>query len=213
MSICAPIGVWGGTFDPVHFGHLRTALELCQQLKLGQVRFVPCQQPVHKDRVYATAEHRLAMLQLACAEQSAFYVDDRELTRNTPSFMIDTLISLRKEFPSIPLALLMGSDAFVNLPVWHRWQQLLHYAHIVVVNRPGYRLEVGSKLQSMLDKHKLDHANGLGRQLAGGILIQTTTALDISATLIRNQLRANLSPRFLLPDAVQAYIQTHQLYS
>lgn len=212
MSICAPIGVWGGTFDPVHYGHLRTALELCQQLKLEQVRFVPCQQPVHKERVYASAEHRLAMLRLACDDQAPFVVDDRELIRSTPSFMIDTLISLRKEFPSMPLVLLMGSDAFVNLPVWHRWLQLLHYAHIVVVNRPGYRLEVGSKLQSLLDKHKLDHTASLGQQLAGGILIQTTTALDISATVIRNQIRAKLSPRFLLPDTVHDYINTHQLY-
>lgn len=212
MSICAPIGVWGGTFDPVHHGHLRTALELCQQLKLGQVRFVPCQQPVHKERVHASAEHRLAMLKLACEGQTEFCVDDRELTRSTPSFMIETLISLRKEFPTIPLVLLMGSDAFVNLPVWHRWQQLLNYAHMVVVNRPGYSMEVGSKLQSMLDKHQLQQASGLSRQLAGGILVQTTTALDISATQIRNQMRAKLNPRFLLPDTVLDYIHSHQLY-
>lgn len=212
MSICAPIGVLGGTFDPVHHGHLRTALEIYQQLKLEEIRFIPCQQPVHKDRVYASAAHRLAMLQLACRDQSHFYVDDREMTRNTPSYTIDTLISLRKEFPSRSLVLLMGSDAFVNLPVWHRWLQLLHYAHIAIVIRPGHRLEVGSKLQSLLDKHKLEDPIQLGQQLAGGIVIQQTTPLDISATAIRNMIRAKQSPRFLLPDLVNDYIQQHHLY-
>lgn len=212
MSICAPIGVLGGTFDPVHHGHLRTALEISQQLKLEQIRFIPCQQPVHKDRVYASAAHRLAMLQLACRDQAHFYVDDREMTRSTPSYTIDTLISLRKEFPSRSLVLLMGSDAFVNLPVWHRWLQLLHYAHIAIVIRPGHRLEVGSKLQSLLDKHKLEDPIQLGQQLAGGIVVQQTTALDISATAIRNLIRAKQSPRFLLPDLVNDYIQQHHLY-
>ena len=132
-----PIGILGGTFDPVHYGHLRTALELFQILNLAEIRFMPCQIPVHKDEVHADPKHRLAMLELALAGTPEFKVDHRELQRSTPSYMIETLISLRKEYPDTPLALIMGSDAFINLATWNSWQELTDYAHIVVAIRAG----------------------------------------------------------------------------
>lgn len=137
MNTPKPIGILGGTFDPVHFGHLRTALELKQILDLQEIKFLPCHTPVHKELPSAHPHHRIAMLQLAIANESGFALDDRELRRATPSYMIETLTSLRQELNDTPLILIMGSDAFTNLPTWKNWQQLLDMAHIAVAIRAG----------------------------------------------------------------------------
>lgn len=207
------IGVFGGTFDPIHNGHLRVALEIQQILQLSQVRFIPCKQPVHKEHgPYATDQQRLAMVQLAIAQEPAFIADDREITRHTPSYMVDTLASLKKDYPKATLCLLLGLDSFLSLPSWHHWQSLLSYSHLIVMTRPGCLSNMGSALQQVFEQHQLDDMDGLQHNSAGSIYVQDVTSLEISATAIRSQLKAGLNPRYLLPDDVLSYIHQHQIY-
>ncbi|GAB4289281.1 MAG: nicotinate-nucleotide adenylyltransferase [Thiohalomonadaceae bacterium] len=207
------VGILGGTFDPVHFGHLRAALEAQEVLGLAEVRLLPCGQPPHREPPRASATDRLAMLELAAAGQPGLRVDRRELERSGPSYMVDTLASLRAELGAAPLCLLLGSDAFLGLPQWHRWRELLQLAHLVVLHRPGWTLEsVPVPLAEVLAAHRLATAAALTARPAGGILLQPVTPLDISATAIRAQIAAGRSPRYLLPDAVWDYIRRRDLY-
>ena len=209
-----PIGVLGGTFDPVHFGHLRPALELLETLDLAEVRLIPCGQPPHRKPPRATAAARLAMLELAVANQPGLRVDPRELERPGPSYMVDTLASLRAEFGTTPLYLLLGSDAFLGLPDWHRWQELPQLAHLVVMHRPGWALDddLAAPLAQLVDTRRVYEAAALAAQPAGNILLVPVTPLDISATAIRALIGAGRSPRYLLLDTVWEYIRAHGLY-
>lgn len=206
------IGLLGGTFDPVHFGHLRAALEVQQILHLSQVHFLPCQMPVHKNTTQTLAKHRLAMLTLATQSEPTFIVDTREVYRDTPSYMIETLQSLREEFKEASLLLLLGSDVFPELPTWHQWEHILDYAHIIIMLRPNKRLVLETALKQYLEQHTVHDAGILETETHGGIYVQAITALDISSTMIRYQLDAGLNPRYLLPDAVLAYIKEQNLY-
>src|SRR5579884_1723014 len=134
-----PIGLFGGTFDPIHYGHLRTAFELWQELRLAEVRFMPTGSPPHREQPLASAELRLRMVQAAVADQQAFVVDDREVRRTGISYSVDTLTELRGEYPDRSLCLLLGMDAFLGLPNWHRWRDLLDLAHVCVATRPGWK--------------------------------------------------------------------------
>ena len=136
-----PIGLFGGTFDPIHHGHLQTAERLCTDLKLTQIFFILCKQPVLKPAARATAQQRLDMLALALKNYSQFTVDKRELTRDTPSYTIDTLKSYQQEMPNTPLYFILGIDAFLQLPQWYQWQQLLDYCHLIIINRPNYKID------------------------------------------------------------------------
>lgn len=207
-----PIGIMGGTFDPIHYGHLRTAVELLQILDLAEIRFIPCQIPVHKDEVHAAPKQRLAMLELALTDTVGLKIDDRELQRPTPSYMIETLASLRQEYPDTPLALIMGSDAFINLATWKSWRELTDYAHIVVAIRAGKKMLLDSEMERFLNAHQDLDYGCVHESLAGKVFLQFVSALDISSTMIRCQLEAQYNPQFLLPDAVLAYIKTHHLY-
>lgn len=207
-----PIGILGGTFDPVHFGHLRTALEIQEILNLQEVRFIPCQMPVHKDKAHASPAQRLAMLNIALEGQAGFICDDRELTRNTPSYMLETLQSLRKEMPQTPLCLILGTDAFNGLDTWHQWEKLTNFAHIILVLRGNTAFNPTETLGAWLKEHKLDDPQGLYDNSAGYCYVQNITQLEISATHIRSQLAAGISPRYLLPDVVLNYIHEQGLY-
>ncbi len=211
----APIGVFGGTFDPVHFGHLRSALELLEQLLLQRLHLIPSAVPPHRDTPCATAEQRLAMLRLAVEGQPGFVVDEREIARPGPSFMVDTLASLRAEVGETPLCLILGVDAFLGLPGWHQWQRLTDLAHIVVAHRPGWSLHDTSMpqaLRQMVHGRWLTDATALRAQVAGGVLLQSVTQLDISATDIRERIAAEKSANYLLPVSVWQYIQKQDLY-
>lgn len=207
-----PIGIFGGTFDPIHNGHLYLARELYQQLDWQAVRFIPCQQPVLAKQAYATAQQRLTMLKLALANQPNWLIDERELKRSTPSYMIDTLSSLRAELPNIPLCLILGSDNLANLPQWHRWQELIALTHFVVAVRPGYALPTQGPVADLLQKRAITNPQQLQQQAAGSICISNITPPAISATQIRQQIAQGLTPHDAIPAVVWQYIQQQHLY-
>jgi nicotinate-nucleotide adenylyltransferase len=203
------IGVYGGTFNPVHYGHLRTALEVKELFDLEQLRLIPCHVPPHRDEPEVPAHLRLRMLEAAVADTDGFSVDRRELDRAGPSYMVDTLHSLRNEIGDTPLLLFIGADAFAGLERWYQWQRLFDYAHVVVMTRPGYaELDVSAFLQQRLGADRTQ----LSRQAAGYLVFQEVTALDISATAIRELVAAGRDPQFLLPDRVIELIRRHHLY-
>ncbi|MFA5982988.1 MAG: nicotinate-nucleotide adenylyltransferase [Methylococcaceae bacterium] len=204
------IGVFGGTFDPVHYGHLRSALEVANALNLRQVRLIPCSQPVHRAQPVALSTMRLAMLKLAVAHQVNLMVDDREINRPGPSYMIDTLASLKEEYTEEPLLLMLGSDSFKYLHKWERWQQLFDYAHMVVITRPSYTVQ---QLDDFLLARVTDKRADLSQLQAGKLYFQQVTQLNISATAIRALVAAHQDPSFLLPDAIINYIKQHKLYT
>lgn len=206
--------MFGGTFDPIHNGHLRCALELTQVLPVRQVHLVPCQIPPHRERPGATPEQRLAMLQLAVAGEACLQVDDRELRRPGPSWSVDTLMSLRQEYGAAqPLAMVLGWDAFLGLPGWSRREALLELAHLIVLARPGQGGEAEPALRELLEQHELKPGESLNATPAGRILrLSLPSAMQVSATYIRRLLAMQASVRYLLPDEVIEFIHTHQLY-
>lgn len=207
------IGLLGGTFDPIHFGHLRSALEIHQALDLAQVRLIPCYQPVHRKLPVASPEHRLAMVQHAIADEPALTVEDCEILRKGPSFTIDTLEYLQKNCPDTPLCLIMGIDALLGFTSWHRWEDILKIAHLVIAHRPQYQLPQTGIIAELLKQRLKHEASELHASIAGNIFFHPVTPLEISATDIRKQIAMRRSPRFLLPDSVYHYIEQHGVYS
>lgn len=216
LSGFAPIGLLGGTFDPIHFGHLRLAQELADALGLARVRFIPTGTPPHRNSPQVSGAHRLQMVRIAIAGNPVFEADDREIRREGISYTYDTLTELRNDLGERPLCLLMGADAFAALTTWHRWQELFDLAHVVIAHRPGFRLQqLQAALPAPLRKiylQRLADAPGMLRASAGSIVTREITALDISATLIRAMLAQGSSPRYLAPDIVLEYIDHNQLY-
>jgi nicotinate-nucleotide adenylyltransferase len=207
------IGVFGGTFDPVHVAHLRMALEMREQLQLDEVRLVPSHRPPHRGAPLASAQHRFAMLQLAVSDCDGLVADDRELRRDAPSYMVDTLRSLRDEVGSgSAIVLGMGADAFAGLATWHRWQQLFELASIAVFGRPGAGAVTDAGLQQQVDQRRVDVISKLASIPAGHIAFLEANALDVSATSLRAIIAAGRSPRFLISDRVADYIRQHGLY-
>ncbi len=204
------IGVYGGTFNPVHYGHLRTALEVSEQFALDELRLLPCAQPAHRAEPEVSADMRLQMLELAINGYPQFTCDTRELKRAGPSYMVDTLASIRTEIAlNTPLLLFIGTDAFNGLSTWHRWQSLSEYAHIVVMIRPHF--EPGILPDFYKDK-LADDRQSLKSCPSGKIYFQQVTQLDISATSIRQMFADQKNTSFLLPESVIKYIQAKQLY-
>lgn len=208
------IGILGGTFDPIHFGHLRPALDVAEILKLDEVRFIPCGQPPHREQPVASALQRLSMLRAAVSSHPKLKVDDRELSRQGPSYMVDTLASLKKDFPEKNLCLILGWDAFIHLESWHQWERLLELANIAVTHRPGWSVEqIGkhSELAKLIDERTVA-AEKLSSKAAGFITFIAVTQLDISSTQIRQQLQQGNSVSYLLPDKVEQLIINQHIY-
>jgi nicotinate-nucleotide adenylyltransferase len=203
------IGIFGGTFDPVHYGHLRSALEVKEVFGLNEVRFIPSAKPPHRQAPKASAAMRLAMLKLAIESQPGFVADTREIERDGPSYMILTLESLRRDFPRQALLLFIGGDAFNHLTGWHQWQRLFDYAHVVILKRPGYALP---PLDDFYKLRLVENKESLACAVSGSLYFQEITQLDISATAIRAMLSNSRDPRYLLPDVVLNYIRQHHLY-
>ena len=212
-SIQQAIGIMGGTFDPIHFGHLRTALELYQSYELAEVRLIPCYQPVHRKVPVASPEHRLAMVRSAMSDEKSLTVDDCEIQRGTPSYTIETLEELHKKMPNTPLCLIMGIDALLGFPSWHRFEDILNLAHLIVAHRPQYHLPHTGIIADLLKERLKHHSSALHECLAGNIILHPVTALEISASDIRKQIASGLNPRYLLPDSVYHYIKQHGVYS
>tara|TARA_B100000745_G_scaffold66171_1_gene38980 strand:+ start:51 stop:719 length:669 start_codon:yes stop_codon:yes gene_type:complete len=205
--------ILGGTFDPIHYGHLRLAEELRQALPVREVRLLPCFQPVHRGQPGATTQQRLDMLKLA-VEDSELNIDEKEIVRSGPSYMVDTLDALRHELgASTPIILAMGTDAFQSLPCWHEWERLLSQCHITVAQRPDYHTgSLPPALESKLNTSKVEQAKQLADLPFGRIYFYPMTPLAISATQIRTLVSQQKSLRFLLPNKVESYIKQHQIY-
>lgn len=211
-----PLGIFGGTFDPVHFGHLRLAEESIGHLGLGGVRWIPAGQPPHRGAPQVTAAQRLEMVRRSTAGNARFSVDASEVEAAAPSYTIHTLERLRRELGSTQsLVLLVGADAFAGLASWHRWRDILALAHIAVSHRPGFPVEMASLPEALaceFNARWLSDVAGLKASASGAIVTFAMTQLAISATQIRKLLANDLSARYLLPDAVLDYIQTNSLY-
>ncbi len=213
--IKAPIGIYGGTFDPIHFGHLRPNLELCELFALEHVRFIPSSIPPHREKPKSSSEQRLQMVASAIESEDGFILDQRELNRMGPSYMIDTLLSLRQSYPHNPLCLLLGMDAFLGLHQWHRWQEILDYTHIIVSQRPDTEFTDQtmwpSEIIDLYQQHQGDRTD-IHKQLHGIICLKQVTQLAISSSDIRQRLANKQSIRYLLPETVIDLIEYHQLY-
>ena len=206
------IGILGGTFDPVHIGHLRSALEVAELMQLDELRLLPNARPPHRDTPQVTPQSRLAMVRSAVANAPQLSVDARELTRDKPSYTIDTLESLRAELaPEDQLFLVLGWDAFCGLPGWHRWEELLQHCHILVLQRPDADVEPPFELRNLLAARSQSDPTAMSGP-AGHISFVWQTPLAVSATQIRQLLASGKSVRFLVPDAVLAYIEAYDLY-
>lgn len=201
-----PVGIFGGTFDPIHLGHLRTGFELLQLLSLAELRWIPVGDPGHREAPLASAELRLAMLRAAVADQPGFVVDDREMRRAGASFTIDTLEELRAELPGRPLCLVLGMDAFLGFTRWRRWQDILRLAHLVVAHRPGWERPMEGELGGLLAARGTTLAADLHAATAGRIYVHAVTQLEISSTGLRDIITSGRDPRFLVPDPVRTII-------
>jgi nicotinate-nucleotide adenylyltransferase len=207
------ICILGGTFDPVHFGHLRPALDVQQALGIARVHLLPCREPPHRAAPLATAEQRLELLQLAVANEPALGIDERELCREGPSYMVDTLESLRTEKANEPVCLALGMDALLGLNRWHRWQDIPALCHLVVMQRPGNPWPQQGELADWVNTARVTDVGVLERQAAGCVIGVPVTQMAVSSTQIRDLLAAGQSPRYLLPDAVLNRIRQEKWYA
>jgi len=206
------IAILGGTFDPIHFGHLRPALEI-SQLGFDEVRLMPCHVPAHRETPDCTAEQRLAMVELAVKNEPRLSVDTRELEREGDTFTVDTLTEMRSELGNdVSLNLVMGMDSFASLSSWHCWQQLIGLTNIVVTERPGVSLPTEGVMARFLKARQVASSEQLKQASNGRVLVQQLALLDISATRIRALINTGQSARYLLPESVWDYIEQHRLY-
>jgi nicotinate-nucleotide adenylyltransferase len=208
------LGIFGGTFDPIHHGHLRAAREVYERLKLSELRFIPAAQPPHRRQPQATAEHRFAMARLAIESEPGFATDDRELKRGGPSYTVLTLESLRAELgAAVPLCLLIGADAFLEFETWHRWREIPALAHLVVMRRPGSPATRDPATWPAWARERACHKSGeLAKAPAGRVLFVDISPQDISATRIREAIARGAPVADQLPEAVERYIRRHGLY-
>lgn len=205
------IGILGGTFDPVHYGHLRIAVECKEALGLDELRMIPCALPSHRNEPDANAQQRLEMLSLALLDIKDIIADDRELKRKGYSYTVDTLESLKKTFPEAVFYLIIGSDSFQNILQWHKWQSIVELANIVIAQRPDH----GNDQESLAGKtlaERFCSVDEIKNAESGKITCLGVSQLDISATRIRNLILEKRTLKFLLPDSVIQFIEKHNLY-
>lgn len=206
------IGILGGTFDPIHYGHLRPAQEVWRALALEEIRFIPAANPPHRPAPQASPAQRLAMVELAVAGIPGFRADDRELRRGGPSYTVLTLESLRAEFGDRPLCLLLGLDAFEGLETWHQWSRLPELAHLIVMTRPGWSFPADPALPAWARGRVCRDPRALSQTRAGNIYYQAVTPQAISATRLRHAIAQGESVEGLMPPAVWEFIRNHKLY-
>ena len=207
-----PIAILGGTFDPIHNGHLRLAVQMRDHLGLERMLLVPSARPPHRGVPGATPGQRAKWIRVATAGKSGLDLDDRELIRPGLSYTVDTLQSLREDLPNTPLCLVMGTDVLAQISSWHRWQDLLEFAHIVTVLRPGFDEQLPGPIEQWVAQHRTENIGDLSQSLAGKIYNADLPLLDISGTRIRNCIASNESPRYLLPEEVLRDINELGIY-
>jgi len=204
------IGILGGTFDPIHYGHLRPAYEVLQHAALSQIRFIPNQQPPHRERPWLDAEQRCELVDMAIQPVAEFVLDKRETQRDGASYMVDTLRSLRADFADDTLCLMMGMDAFNGFQRWHQWPDILDLCHLIVTTRPHYPwrdMPLDADLQNRISEQPDD----LKRSRHGQILLQSVTQLDISASQIRAALKHGQGTHFLLPESIREKLEQNAI--
>ncbi len=207
-----PLALFGGTFDPVHYGHLRCADEARQKLNLESMYLLPSGSPPHRGAPRASVRQRLDMLRLALPEFPQLEIDDRETLRSGPSYMVDTLAELKAEFPQRPLLLLIGQDAANQLHGWFHWQELFELAHIVILTRPGVTEEYRQDIGKQINRRLVSGVQEMLSSQAGGVLNLGVVSIDVSATTIQSIIRLGRSPQSMLPVAVLDYINENRLY-
>jgi nicotinate-nucleotide adenylyltransferase len=207
------ICILGGTFDPVHFGHLRPALDVQQALGIPRVHLLPCRLPPHRDPPQGSPDQRLELLRLAVADEPALDIDTRELVRKGASYMVDTLESLRAENAGESLCLALGMDALLGLESWHRWREIAELCHLVVMQRPGRQWPTQGALADLVSNAHTDLLGQLRERPAGCVFGVPVTQMAVSSTQIRALLAAGKSPRYLLPDAVLKRIEQEKWYA
>lgn len=208
MQLKRLIGINGGTFDPIHFGHLRPALEVLNALHLDEMRFIPAYQPVHRDTPQVSAEQRCEMIALAIHNQPKFLLDRIEIEMGGPSYMVNTLKKIKEQEPDATLVLMMGTDAFAKFDTWYDWQGILKLANLAVTHRPGEPVPAEGEVGRLFHQHWVPNLT----QDAGQIVDLPVTQLDLSATALRSYLSHGDSVDYLMPDSVARYIKEHQLY-
>jgi nicotinate-nucleotide adenylyltransferase len=207
------ICILGGTFDPVHFGHLRPALDVQQALGIECVHLLPCRIPPHRDMPRLTDAQRLALLRLAIEREPGLSIDERELRREGPSYMVDTLASLRAEIGDRPLCLALGMDALAGLDSWHRPERILDLCHLVVMQRPGTGWPRGGALEQRIEEARVAQVEALSACAAGRVLALPVTQMAVSSTRIRELLKHGRSARYLMPEAVLERILQENWYA
>jgi nicotinate-nucleotide adenylyltransferase len=207
-----PIGLLGGTFDPIHQGHINIAKHLLQELGLSSIHFIPNKLPPHRPPPHASAEHRLAMVQIATARYRDFVVNDMEIARPAPSYMIDTLRTLRSLIPNQPLCLILGIDQFIHFNQWYLWEKITELAHLVVVNRPDYALPEETWIKELLAHRQIHDTKLLGAEPSGKIFFVCMKPTAVSATEIRKKIKKQESIAQEVPAEILRYIQEHGLY-
>ncbi len=214
-----PIGIFGGTFDPVHFGHLRVIIEILENFDLEELRLIPCSTPPIKKAAVASNEQRLEMLRLAIAGHKNVSIDDIEIHREGPSYTVDTLVSIKEKQPDAPLYLFLGTDAFLSLKHWHRWHDILELAHIIVIHRPGWDIDsaetasdIDEEIKSILHTRLVHDKMALRKKETGNIILFPIRKLDISSSGIRDLIRNGKNPLHLLPQDVLDFIYARHLY-
>lgn len=207
------IGIFGGTFDPIHFGHIRPVTEVAAALPFKEIRFVPCRVPPHRPQPEAAPKQRWYMLTRVVGRTPGLVADDRELRREGTSYTVDTLEELRRELgPDEPLGLIMGSDAFGSLHTWHRWKDIPALAHIIVMRRPGATLPNQGEIADFLEGARLEDPADLSACPAGGVYVQDVTPQEVSSTAVRACIRGGGQPRYMIPGPVWSYIRRVGLY-
>jgi nicotinate-nucleotide adenylyltransferase len=212
MTQSSAIGIFGGTFDPIHFGHIEPVMQAAQQLNLDRIALIPCHIPSHKAPSAVASEHRLAMVRLVCQEYPIFYADDREIKRNKPTYSIDTLRELRACHPNSPLYFFIGMDSLLNLPTWYQSSRLFDLCHFVVCQRPDINDNKSREMLHLLQQRQANTLSELRNAPNGKIYFAKTAEIAISSTELRSRLLKGLPTDNYIPQTVRNYIAQHNLY-
>ena len=207
------LGIFGGTFDPIHNGHIQSVLTTAKHLAISKVLLVPAHIPPHKNNVIANSQHRLKMAEMVCQHQPLFSCDARELKRDLPSYTVDTLKEISQSYPKQTLYLFIGMDSLLNFTTWHQWQTILTLCHVVVSSRPSYSNEqMNQATKQLLAQHQVTTVDRLKQTPSGKIYIYQQADFSVSSTNIRQKLQQKSERLNDLPEYISQYINVHQLY-